>query len=115
MELNLVGHGIIETTYMKIGKGQTGIVGATTNSRTTDIWANSHHLCGEVKSELVELSESKKPKSTSHKEEGNRRMLSDQLDRTKMRKTLVNYIHPLNFEDKERLVNIFTGEEAQEK
>ena len=60
----------IETTYMKIGKGQTGIVGATTNSRTADIWANSHHLCGGVKSELVELSESKKPKSTSHKEVG---------------------------------------------
>lgn len=105
----------IETTYMKIGKGQTGIIGATTNSRTTDIWANSHHLCGEVKSELADLSESKKSKSTSHKEEGNGRMLSDQLDRTKLRKTIVNCIHPLNFGDNEILVNIFTGEEAQEK
>ena len=104
----------IETTYMKIGKGQTGIVGVTTNSRTVDIWANSHHICGEVKTELNKLSDSK-PQSSTHKEEAKGRIIADQLDRNKLRKTLVNCIHPLKFDDPKKLVNIFTGEEAQEK
>ena len=104
----------IETTYMKVGKGQTAIIGATTNARTMDIWANSHHLCGEVKTELAKLSNSKL-QSTAHKEEAKSRMMSDQLDRSKLRKTLVNCIHPLKFDDHGKLLNIFTGEEAQEK
>ena len=42
-------------------------------------------------------------------------MISDQLDRSKLRKTLVNCIHPLKFDYHGKLLNIFTGKEAQEK
>ena len=34
----------IESTYMKIGKGPSGLIGITTNERSVKIWANGHHL-----------------------------------------------------------------------
>ena len=45
----------IESTYMKIGKGPSGIVGITTNDRSVSILATSHHLCSELLTELYDL------------------------------------------------------------
>ena len=33
----------IETTYMKFGKGPSGIIGSTTKPKTLQIWAKSQH------------------------------------------------------------------------
>ena len=35
----------IETTYMKYGKGPSGIIGVITKPRTLSIWAKSQHAC----------------------------------------------------------------------
>ena len=89
----------IESTYMKIGKGISGIVGITTNDRSVSIWANSHHLCSELLSELSNLGD-KEPKSShdQHKEKGAGRIKADEFDRSKLRSTLQKCIHPLDIE-----------------
>ena len=46
----------IETTYMKHGKGPSGIIGITTNERASvRVWSNEHHLRGAVLNELESL------------------------------------------------------------
>ena len=45
----------IETTYMKHGKGPSGIIGITTNERAVRVWSNGHHLRGAVLNELESL------------------------------------------------------------
>ena len=74
----------IESTYMKIGKGPSGMIGVTTNERAVKIWANSHHLCTEVATELEELRTEKELKQKIHKEEYAGRMKSDSADRLKI-------------------------------
>ena len=39
---------MVETIFMKYGKGPAGIIGKTTNPRTIQIWAKSQHKCSEV-------------------------------------------------------------------
>ena len=106
----------IESTYMKIGKGPSGIIGVTTNERTVKIWSNSHHLCGELLTELEDLRTSTANKDGKHKEEGQGRIKGDMEDRLKLRNALATYIHPLQIETHSAnvLVNIYNGEEAGE-
>ena len=105
-----------ETTYMKIGKGPSGLIGQTTNSRSVTIWADIHHWCSEVLTELESLRSKNKKNENKHKEEKNGRIKSDMEDRKKLRATLQNCIHPLKVEQHitAHLVNIYTGEEASE-
>ena len=35
---------MIETTYMKYGKGPSGMIGIVTKPQSVQIWANSHHM-----------------------------------------------------------------------
>ncbi|MEM7297990.1 MAG: hypothetical protein AAF391_06960, partial [Bacteroidota bacterium] len=105
----------IECTYMKIGKGPTGMIGKTTNSRSVQTWANGHHLCSELLTELESLRNSTKTSSNeTHKEEGKGRIQSDAIDKRKLQVALINCIHPLEVGDHpaDKLVNIYTGEEA---
>ena len=104
----------IESTYMKNGKGPSGIIGVTTQERTVNIWANSHHLCTELTNELEALRKEKNLKEKVHKEETAGRMKSDSADRLKIRKALATFIHPLKIETHSSniLVNIYNGEEA---
>ena len=104
----------IESTYMKNGKGPSGIIGVTTQERTVNIWANSHHLCTELTNELEELRTQKNLKEKHHKEETAGRMKSDSEDRLKIRKALATFIHPLKIETHSSniLVNIYNGEQA---
>ena len=39
---------MIETSYMKFGKGPSGIIGKTTKPKTIQIWAKSQLSCSEV-------------------------------------------------------------------
>ena len=46
---------MIETTYMKFGKGPGGIIGVTTQPRTLKIWAKSQHIQNKLLSDLKKL------------------------------------------------------------
>ena len=88
--------------------------GVTTNDRSVSIWANSHHLCGEL---LTELNNQRTRQQQSgdkmHKEEGKGRIKADSEDRLKIKTTLDKCIHPLRIESHSSniLVNIYTAEE----
>ena len=87
----------------------------TTNDRSVSIWANSHHLCGEVLTELDNQRISHRASSdTKHKEEGEGRIKSDYEDRSKIKTALDKCIHPLEVKShaSKVLVNIYTGEES---
>ena len=82
----------IETTYMKIGKRPAGLIGQTTNSKSVTIWANSHHLCSKVLTELESLRNKHKKDGNKHKEEQKGKIKSDMGDRRKLCVTLQNCI-----------------------
>ena len=90
------------------------MIGVTTNDRSVSIWANSHHLCGELLTELEnQRSSDSKSNDIKHKEEGQGRINSDSEDRLKIKTALEKCIHPLDIDshaDAEVLVNIYTGE-----
>ena len=102
---------------MKIGKGPSGLIGITTNERSVKIWANGHHLCGELLTELEALRDNQQTGDNMHKEEGTGRMNADAEDRRKIRTALHKCIHPLDITShpSNSFVNINTGEEAYEK
>ena len=62
----------IESTFMRYGHGQAGIVGITLKPETLKTWALSRHVCSQLMEDLAELrGESDENKAlTSHKEEG---------------------------------------------
>ena len=107
----------IETTYMKVGKGPSGMIGMTTNDRSVSIWANSHHFCGELLTELEhQRTRGQESPDMKHKEEGKGRINSDSEDRLKIRTAIDKCIHPLDIDShasSEILVNIYTGEESE--
>ena len=107
----------METTYMKIGKGPAGLIGITTNARSVQIWANGHHLCSELLTELEGLrnnGDGKNEGKRTHKEEGKGRIQSDAQERRKLQLAVKNCIHTFETESHipDKLVNIYTGEEA---
>ena len=95
--------------------GPSGMIGVTTNDRSVSIWANSHHLCGELLTERDDQRINHCASSdTKHKEEGEGRIKSDYKDRSKIKTALDKCIHPLEVKSHESnvLVNIYTGEES---
>ena len=105
---------MIETTYMKYGKGPSGLIGITTNPRSVQIWSNSHHIVNETLRNLERFTQEERDDViTTHKEESRARIVGDAADRRKLRNFLVNCIHP--FEAPENvLYNIYTGETCTE-
>ena len=92
------------------------MIGVTTNDRSVSIWANSHHLCGELLTELDDQRINHRASSdTTHKEEGEGRIKSDYEDRSKMKTKLDKCMHPLEVKShtSNLLVNIYTGEESE--
>ena len=90
------------------------MIGVTTNDRTVAIWANSHHICGELLTELGEQRDKRQSDNGKHKEEGDGRIKSDNNDRMKIRKALEKCIHPLQIHThaSNTLVNIYSAEES---
>lgn len=104
----------IETTYMRYGHGQGGIIGITLRPETLKTWAYSLHACNTVVSNLDQMRTQKqhRPASqTHHKEETEARVKTDAKDRKNLRDKLEVCIDPLHSENyKDRLVNIVTGQ-----
>ena len=95
--------------------GQDGIIGITTSECAVSIWANSHHSCGQLLTELKDLCPS--AQNFKHKEEYEERIKSDAVDRQKIRSSLEKCIHPLQIatHSSNKLINIYTGEESSEE
>ena len=86
---------MIETTFMRYGKGPGGLIGVT------------------LKQECVKRQADKgKTISSVHKQESPSRIKSDRTDRIKLRNFLQTCIHPLdhNSHAPNKLINIYTGE-----
>ena len=86
----------IESTYMRMGKGPSGLIGVTTQEKTVKVWANGHHLCKKLLSEIDTLGNSDNVDRTKHKKEGDEKIKADQLDRERLQNTLEKCIHLLS-------------------
>ena len=105
---------MIETTYMRYGKGPGGIIGVTTQPRTVQIWTESLPSCTEILKDLDDLRGKNSKSKTVHKEESSTRIRNDLKDRVKLRDSLQLCAHPFDSttNDKKLLINIYTGEVA---
>ncbi|KAK5922319.1 hypothetical protein CgunFtcFv8_019592 [Champsocephalus gunnari] len=103
----------IETTFMRYGHGQNGIIGITLRPETLKTWAYSMQACNKVVENLDSMrdhEQQKCPSQTHHKEEMKARMKSDGEDRKHLREKLELCIDPLNNDQHpEGLLNIVTG------
>ena len=104
----------IETTFMRYGHGQSGIIGITLIPETLKTWAHSLHACNTVVSNLDQMrtQEQHVPASqTHHKEEAKARVKTDTKNRKALRDKLEVCIDPLHPEDNQQgLENIVTGQ-----
>ena len=77
--------------HLETPLGPSGMIEITTNDRSVSIWANSHHLCGELLTELDDQRINlRAPSDTKHKEEGEGRIKSDYEHRSKIRQHWIN-------------------------
>ena len=77
------------------------MIGVITNDRSVSIWANSHHPCRELLTELDDQRINHRASGdTKHKEEGEGRIKSDYEDRSKIKTSLDKCIHPLEVESR---------------
>ena len=103
---------MIETSYMKFGKGLNGIIGKTTKPRTLQIWAKSQHSCSEVLQSLDSIRETHEIRMTTHKEEKDGRMKADLIAKVKLLNFLETCLHALNCSNHPKSIfcNIYTGQ-----
>ena len=77
----------IETTFMRYGHGQGGIIGITLKPETLKTWAYSLNTCNKVVHSLTTMREKDQQLSqTTHKEEAKAWMKADSVDRLNLRK-----------------------------
>ena len=104
---------LIETTFMKYGKGPGGMIGITLKPKTMKIWALSLHSCSNILNDLENMRSMTEGREI-HKEETTARLQSDESDRSKIREALNSCIDPLDTTaiPSDTLVNIYTGQIA---
>ena len=71
---------MIETTYMKFGKGPRGIIGVATQPRTLKVCAKSQHIQNKLLSDLEYLRNKDESPNQVHKEETKTQIASDNKD-----------------------------------
>ena len=104
----------IETTFMRYGHGQNGIIGITLKPESLKTWAFSLHICSNLEASLDAMLDGGNGTATTqskHKEEYRARIVLDNEDRSALRKKLDTCIDP--FDPKklpEGLVNIVSGQ-----
>lgn len=101
----------IESTYMRYGHGQGGVIGITLKPETLKVWAYSLHSCNKLVRGLDSLREINESNSqTTHKEEAKSRIADDSKDRKSVQDKLIASIDPLyHDQNPDCLVNIVTG------
>jgi hypothetical protein len=86
----------IETTFMRYGHGQSGIIGVTLKPNTVNTWAYSMHACNTVVSNLDEMRQqyhNDQITQVHHKEEGTARIKLDTADHRILQEKLQNCIN----------------------
>ena len=68
---------MIETSYMKFGKGPSGIIGKTTKPKAIQIWAKSQLSCSQVLQTLDAIRNKAENTMSTHKEGREGRMMAD--------------------------------------
>ena len=108
---------MIETTYMRYGKGPDGIIGVTTKPTSVQIWSEILPACSEILKDFDQLREKHLETKTVHKEESKARICTDMKDRQTLRNPLQLCAHPLDLDSHKNslLINIYWGEIAHGK
>ncbi|KAL8566826.1 hypothetical protein ACOMHN_052224 [Nucella lapillus] len=106
----------IETTWMKRGKGPSGIVGVTQNPQTVATWSYSQHAVITLTGDLQTMTEEDRTPKLVHKEESNGRIKTDAQDRQSICSTLLDCVDPMDPDSHPdgALMNIVTGAIAQQ-
>jgi len=101
----------IESTFMRYGHEDGGIIGITLKPSALKKWALSLHLCTRLKGDVLDMVERTTNKNViRHKEEEEGRITADGADREKIRLKLQACIDPFNPPcDSTELINISTG------
>ncbi len=101
----------IESTFMRYGHGQSGIIGITLKPETLKTWALGLHICGSLETNLDDMVSGENVSIQSHhKEENKGRMASDRQDREGIHKKLEMCIDPLDPEKHpDGIVDIVSG------
>ena len=101
----------IETTFMRYGHSQGGIIGITLKPETLKIWAYSLHICHSILNNLRDMrDETASDSQVTHKEETDARIQSDATDRKNLSDKFELSIDPLSKSQPSGLVNIVTGQ-----
>ena len=86
----------IETTWMKRGKGPSGIIGDTQNPQTVATWSYSQHAVITLTGDLQMMTEEDSTPKLVHKEESNGRIKTDAQDRQSLCVSLQECIDPMD-------------------
>ena len=108
---------MIESTYMRHGKGPGGIIGATIKPRSVQIWSKRLPSCNNLLRDLDELRGTYPTQKIIRKVEIEARMIADMKDRNALKKTLQFCTHPFGMtsHDPSVLMNIDTAEISPDK
>ena len=106
---------MIETSYMKFGKGPSGIIGKTTKPKTIQKWAKSQLSCSEVLQTLNAIKNKADNTMSTHKEEKEGRMMAEQVDKIKLKNFLETCLHPLDCDNHPHLHRSNFGKESKLK
>ena len=102
----------IESTFMRFGKSQGGLVGITLKPSALKRWALSLHACSNMSKGLLDMRDDKRDQVvTHHREESKSRLKGDDEDRKNIRQRLESCIDPLNCVsiNADHIVNIVTS------
>ena len=101
----------IETTWMKRGKGPSGVIGNTQNPQTVATWSYSQHAVVTLMGDLQLMTKDDSMPKLKHKEETSGRINSDAQDRESPHHTLSECIDPMDPDSHPdgTLINIVTG------
>ena len=78
----------IESTWMRKGKSQTGIIGNSQQPQTMATWVHSMNAATTLVNDLRNMSRDAHDVQMSHKEEAKSRIERDSRDRTSLREIL---------------------------
>ena len=106
----------IETTWMKRGKGPSGVIGDTQNPQTMATWSHSQHAVVTLMGALQMMTEEDSTPKLNHKEATRGQINSEAQDRESLHRTLSECIDPMDPDSHPdgALMNIVTGAIAPE-
>ncbi|XP_046577679.1 uncharacterized protein LOC124285478 [Haliotis rubra] len=102
---------MIETTFMKYGKGPDGIIGITLKPNTLKTWALSLHTCSVLSNDISDMTTKDKSTSQIHKEEMKGRISAGSKDHKNIRQKLQESSDPLDVSQlpTDKLLQVVSG------